>query len=127
MARTQEQKNAQNRERYAWLKEHGFCITCGCNYAEPGRIRCKACRDRQMEKREEKRYYSPQYFNNMRQQRIKKGLCVACGKPAIPGKRMCEHCRKKCNDRARIYKIKQKIEREVQRARARTAGGGKVD
>ena len=53
-----------------------------------------------------------------REERIAAGLCTECGKrPANPGMRMCERCRMMRNDSTRKYKIKQRIEREAQKAR----------
>lgn len=39
-----EQMAAYQKERYEWLREKGFCISCGREKAEPGYVRCAACR-----------------------------------------------------------------------------------
>ena len=38
-----EKKNRLNRERYAWLKEHGICVDCGHENAAKGKSRCLVC------------------------------------------------------------------------------------
>lgn len=39
-----EQSRIYNRETRAWRKEHGICMRCGKEYAEPGGVNCTACR-----------------------------------------------------------------------------------
>lgn len=112
-------KSKTNKERYKWYYDHGLCTTCGRVWAEPGRVRCKACEakiamyhDRAKAERQERQ-------RQRRAERIAAGLCTECGKrKATEGMRMCPRCREMRNDSTRKYKIQKRIEREAQKARA---------
>lgn len=39
------------KERYQWLREKGFCISCGREKAEPGYVRCAACLEKYRKKK----------------------------------------------------------------------------
>jgi hypothetical protein len=83
----------------------------------PGRTQCQFCyekwkksaakSDPDGEKRRERQ-------RQRRQERIEAGLCTECGKPVIPGMRMCERCRNMRNDSTRKYKIKQRTKKMMQ-------------
>ena len=117
-------KSKTCKERYKWYYDHGLCTTCGRVWAEPGKVRCKACEakiamyhERSKEQRQERQ-------RQRREERIAAGLCTECGKrPANPGMRMCERCRMMRNDSTRKYKIQKRIEREAQKARAKNGNG----
>lgn len=118
MGRDLKLKSKVCKEHYNWYKDRGICTTCGQIWAEPGKVRCKACEAKIAachEKRREERRRAKQ---EQRQQRIAAGICTECGKrPATEGMRMCPRCRAMRNDSTRKYKIQKKIEREIQEAR----------
>ena len=109
MALTKAERRRSNKQRYRWYKDRGICPTCGKVWAEPGRVRCKACdaiikyyHDRDRENRQNR-------ARERRQERIDSGLCTECGKrPATDGMRMCPRCRDMRNDSTRKYRIHQR-------------------
>ena len=109
-----------NRERYYWLKENGFCVTCGSRYVVPGQVRCAEC------KRKDDEYKAGRYdiwysgFRQHIQRRKEAGLCTTCGAPAAEGKQRCENCLAKHRDYQRVYKLRKRFEREAQAARERS-------
>lgn len=50
----------------------------------------------------------------LRDQRKAMGLCIQCGKTAVPGKTMCNRCRMQRNDSVRKYRIRGRIDKEVE-------------
>ena len=119
-AHKKEINRSYNRERYWWLKENGFCVTCGYRYAVPGRTRCKACADK-MKRQKSKRY--DEWYAERRakwQERRDNHLCVTCGAPAVENRRRCEPCLMKMRDYFRVYKIRKKLDAEVQAALERS-------
>ena len=46
-----EQQRLYQRERYKWLQSKGFCIRCGSEKAQVGKVRCEACERREAEQR----------------------------------------------------------------------------
>ena len=52
---------AYKRDYAALLKAHGICVTCGNADAEPGRIRCRACLDKNAEASKRWRARHPGY------------------------------------------------------------------
>lgn len=120
MGRDLKLKSKVCKERYNWYKDRGICATCGRVWAEPGKVRCKACEAKiaacHAQRREERRQAKQQ----QRAQRIAAGICTECGKrPATEGMRMCPRCRAKRNDSTRKYKILKRIERDAQEARGK--------
>lgn len=114
--------NRTNRERRAWLKDNGFCIVCGCTYNEPGYVVCKNCKakreiyDKRYDPTRERRRENGR---KRRADRIAAGLCTECGKPVdIPG-HVCLRCKEMRRDNVRIYKMKKRMERAANEARAR--------
>jgi len=107
-----------NKERYDWLKERGYCVTCGHAWAEPGRCRCKACAKEldAMRARNYGEWYAGQ--NRLRAARIEAGLCITCGAPAAEGRRRCPRCLANRRDYQRCYAIEKKTKQ------ARGAEGG---
>lgn len=118
MGRDLKLKSKVCKERYRWYKERGICTTCGRTWAEPGKVRCKACEAKIAACHEKRREERRQAKQEQRQQRIAAGICTECGKrPATEGMRMCPRCRAMRNDSTRKYKIMKRIERDVQEAR----------
>ena len=106
------------KERYYWYKERGICTTCGRVWAEPGRVRCKACEDKIRVYHERRRGERAALWRERRAERIAAGICTECGsRPATDGMRMCAICRERRNDSTRKYKIIKKIEREARKAK----------
>lgn len=114
-----------NRERRAWLKSHGFCVSCGSTWAEPGHALCAACKRRQDAVR---RRCDPHGARRRAyiQGRIDAGLCIDCGRPAKPTAQRCERCTAMRRDSVRKYKITMRIRREADRARALSAKGAET-
>ena len=110
-----EDEKAYRKVRYQWNKEHGICVQCAANWAEPGHVTCKPCRIKAAHSRlkydtslgEKKRSH------NRREEYISKGLCKDCGKPTIGGLKVCKKCRDRRRESALIYRIRQKILREA--------------
>nr|DAH18746.1 MAG TPA: hypothetical protein [Caudoviricetes sp.] len=92
------------RERYAYLKRLGLCVTCGYAPAMPGRVRCidclsdnavsqfvrKAAFPTSAEAKERMRQINRQHYA----ERKAAGICVTsgCGKPAWNGRVRCKAC-----------------------------------
>ena len=104
-----QRKQAYARERYWDLKDRGFCVTCGSEYAMPGRCRCKACAEGTTASKNYAAWYDK--YTGMRQERKDKGLCVNCGKPVVPGRRRCEKHLAQYRDYQRCYKLNKKFEK----------------
>lgn len=89
-----------DKERYAWLKANGICVSCGQEKADKGRTRCLQCRFRDIEyarswqeKNAEKfKEYSKRYQKERYKNLKANGLCVNCGKPTDNGKTSCNIC-----------------------------------
>lgn len=111
-------RNQSTKERREWLKEHCFCVDCGREWAEPGRVRCKACI---ANVRERAKKYDPDNAKAYarRKARIEAGLCIDCGKPTVNGQRRCPKCLSKRRDSCRKWRIMQKIDKEAEKARNR--------
>lgn len=105
-----------NRERRAWLKDNGFCIACGSNYNEPGYVLCKQCMknrviyDLRYDPTGEKRRTNNQ---KRRLERAAAGLCTECGRPALPGLKVCWTCRERRRECVRMYKLRKRLERQA--------------
>ena len=119
-AHKKEINRSYNRERYYWLKENGFCVTCGSRYSEPGQVRCAEC------KRKDDEYKAGRYgvwyskFKQMHQRRIEAGLCITCGAPAVDGRQRCENCLARHRDYQRVYKLRKRFDAEAKAARERS-------
>lgn len=99
-----EKQNRLNRERYAWLKEHGICVDCGHENAAKGKSRCLVCASvknelsikSQRKDIEKTRELHKQHARELRQRRKESGLCQWCGRPTVNGKVYCtEHLAKR--------------------------------
>lgn len=62
----------------------GKCIECGTEPHSPGHKLCNKCLQQKAARTKEVYY-----------ERKANGLCVRCGKPAVPGKVKCAECAKK--------------------------------
>jgi len=85
------EKNKKSMETYYWLKEHGICVSCHQEDAEPNRTLCFECGEKR-----KKRYIEYYKENNEdRKEKIRKnskirywklkekGICTCCGKRKI--------------------------------------------
>lgn len=120
-------RQAKAREELrAMYKEHGICPRCK-NWAEPGRIYCKACINLIMARRRKKDPDNEQgkAYNRERRERLKAaGICTNCGKkPAVKNQVLCPACKAKNRDSQIKYNIIQRIKREAQKARERNGNG----
>ena len=115
-----DENNQANRERYAFYREHGICITCGQTWAEPGRTRCMACQKKQ---KAYKNLHDPNGNKQKERNRVRKearmeaGLCVDCGRKAEPGSCRCRRCINMRMDSTRKYNIMKRIKREADKLR----------
>lgn len=104
---------------YESRKMRGLCVRCGSGWVQAGRSLCPKCLE--LSKQENKRY-DPD--GQKRRDRVAKrraaGLCIDCGKPAVEGRIRCAKCAAARRDSTKKYEIMKKIEREAQKARART-------
>ena len=93
-----------NRERILWYKQHGICYWCGHEDAVIAGL-CGECYENY------KRCYTHYQEQNreivnarnreIRARRKAAGLCVDCGKPAIPGRTKCRQCAERAAKRCR--------------------------
>lgn len=93
-----------NKARYEAYLEKGICPGCGQRWAEPGHTYCAGClaKNRRSQKK------NPENAEKKRQmvrRRRENGLCVDCGRPAIPGRQCCARCRDSRRDSVRKYRI----------------------
>ena len=118
-ARHQKQYSIDNKERYYWLKKKGICVSCGREYAEPGRVRCAQCRKKTIESQKK---YDPDHSKRYARREAKKnaGLCIDCGRPTVNGHLRCPRCIEMRRDSDRKFRIIKKIEREARKAREGT-------
>ena len=119
-----EHQKAYNRryckERYHWLKNSGYCVTCGWRYAEPGRTRCKECNERMETARKPKHEQWYAGRKALRAYRKEHHICVTCGIAAAEGHTMCEKCLARKREFWHVQRIMKKIAAEVQAARERS-------
>lgn len=111
------------RDTYHWRKEHGICTRCGKEDAEPHKVLCAECAEKQSaqnkrywgsldEKKRQKSMQRTQERNRARrEQRKSMGLCVICGKKAAKGKAHCIEC---------LLKIRRKNHRQRETERVKT-------
>lgn len=101
-----------NKERYDFYKDNGICISCGREFSEPGRVRCRTCADKIKQYQESRRQELVEYKRILRQRRIDAGLCINCGKrPPLEGRRMCKRCNQNALDSSKKYKMKKRNEK----------------
>ncbi len=106
---TGDRQRAKTAERYAWYKAHGICVTCGREDAMLGRVRCFDCLEKGRERC--KRYLEIGDHKALKKQdnarraavRKEKGQCIACARPAVPGKVRCQfHLSKDARNHKRV-------------------------
>lgn len=77
-------------ETYAKRKAAGLCVRCGKKAAIKG-VFCLECyvkeRKRGIEKVEKRKRENGGYIREIWKE---KGLCIQCGEPTLPGKRLCQ-------------------------------------
>ena len=96
-------------EYYSWYKEHHICPFCRVNKPVGNHVYCHECRAKYreyQEKRIDRNRDEIYQKNRERYYRYKEqGLCVSCGKPAVPGKVFCQKCANKKNRKKRLKKL----------------------
>ena len=94
-----ERNKARCKARYDWLKANGYCVRCGREKAEKGRVTCMTCN---ANVRDRNRIYMREYRRThldecraresaYREKLKSEGRCVHCGAPS-DGKRLCRRC-----------------------------------
>lgn len=89
-----EEEKAYKRDEYAWYKAHKVCVVCHCRDAFEGYTVCREClyrrqaRTRTKPTDDQKARYNASK-NEKRKAWIAQGLCSVCGKPVMPGYKMC--------------------------------------
>ena len=112
-----EHRAQYNRDRRAWYIEHGICARCCREFAEPGHVHCRKCLQHEIDRRVKTRARDNAKHRELRQERIAKGLCPYCGKPATNGMKSCDRCRAMRRDSVRKYKILQRMDKQAERMR----------
>lgn len=96
-------------EYYSWYKEHHICPFCRVNKPVGNHVYCHECRAKYreyQEKRIDRNRDEIYQKNRERYYRYKEqGLCVSCGKPAVPGKVFCQKCANKKNRKKTSEKV----------------------
>lgn len=108
------------KERYEWYKAHGICPRCR-EQAMVGRVYCAKCFRKthaHWDKVDKDGSVNRQRCADRRKRLKAAGMCVNCGNAkAVDGKTLCPKCRAKNEESRTNYLIRQKIEREAQKAR----------
>lgn len=107
-----------SKERREWLKAHGICVICGGQWSEPGRVMCKPCYKRLLARRARTDPGNAKhnaYAKTRRQKLLAAGICPDCGRrPLTDGKKRCSVCRQKNQESKQMYRIRQKIRKELE-------------
>lgn len=117
------QKNASDKALRDWYREHGICNCCGRVWADAGYVTCKACRmknKRSKDKCDPGRERWKANRTKLRHERVANGLCPDCGAVAVEGRKHCERCLEARRDSSTKYRILRRMDREAERARARS-------
>lgn len=85
------------KEEYDFYKSHGICVRCHKNAAEPNKVMCLECADKERDTDKSKRERNLQSMRSRDREKYHKlkeqGICVYCKKrPAILGKTKCSKC-----------------------------------
>lgn len=108
--------NSENAKKWrAKQRAKGFCTRCGKTWAEPGMSWCRKCQI--IHRRETNNDDQRQKTRERRQKRIEAGLCIDCGAPAKTGSKRCERCIEMRRDSSQKYRIKKKLEKQIEEAR----------
>ena len=114
-----EDAKTYHRELYRWCVAHGVCAYCRTAYAEPGRVYCTRCAQRNralLERRDPGRERRKSYNRQWKQKKMAEGLCVNCGtRPAEEGHTRCPACARKNRESDLVRRIRQRIEREAKK------------
>ena len=116
--KSRENRRAQNRERYAWLKEKGFCTMCGSTWNKPGYVLCETCLKRRAIYDNRFDPDGERHRTSNRERRVARaaaGRCTECGRPAEDGFKTCRRCRDMRMDCVRVYRIKKRIKQAARR------------
>ena len=70
--------------RYGDRKAKGICVACGKRPAAEGRVRCRACLEKNARVRRN--------YKETQKEWRDKGLCYKCGKPAYKTFKLCKSC-----------------------------------
>lgn len=109
------EKRAQDaKDTREWRKAHGFCIRCGHEKAEPGKIHCLVCK---MDVRERAREYYRNLPDDIKKERAERkkqikaqkkaaGICIICSKPAYKNHVHCYEHYIRHNNKAKRYERK---------------------
>ena len=85
-----QRKKKRSKPLYARRKAEGLCVKCGRKKAIKG-IYCLECyvkeRKREIERTEKRKRENGGYIREIWKE---KGLCIQCGEPTLPGKRLCQ-------------------------------------
>ena len=115
-----ERNKLRCKARYDWLKANGYCVRCGREKAEKGRVTCMTCNaaanDRNRlymlkynrEHKEEIKARNIAYRKRLREE----GRCVQCGRPSN-GFVLCQQCRNKSNNRGRSKRLGNQMRDEL--------------
>ena len=104
-----------NHDDYEYYKKHGVCVWCQRREAEPGKILCYECAEKDRKRAHDKYYanHEKSLKNNRRgyarrrEKRKALGICTRCGsRKAMPGHTLCLECNIKMNRYARERKRK---------------------
>ena len=123
-------KKKADHERDEWYKSQGICPRCAQRWCKPGYVHCETClaQMRAAKKRRDPTGVDKKaYDRGRRETLIAQGLCPVCGKrkPA-EGRIECPVCRQRKQDSQWKFRIKQRIEREAQKARANNGNSNHI-
>ena len=97
------------KEEYDFYKSIGICVRCHKNAAEPNKVMCIECADKERDidkRKREKNITQSRSRDREKYYNLKaRGICVYCKKrPAIPGKTKCSKCIAKIRSRKNANK-----------------------
>lgn len=113
-----EQVSKCNKNRYYKRKAAGLCVSCGKRAPVTDRVMCVECMQR----------YKRKKTGGNRQYWVEHGLCFCCGKPVVPGKKMCkEHYEKRVAHTAAMREKKALLALEKEEKSGRLSEGSNAD
>lgn len=116
---------AYRKDLYDWCKEHGVCARCHRERAATGFTMCPECLERERKRKSKHPPYTAEQRDKRRlrkQDRVKRGECPLCGKPAKVGT-LCLECYAKRRNR---YQPKYKPDGECLRCHEPALEGKKL-
>ena len=112
-----------NKDRYEWLKDKGYCVTCGHARAAAGFVQCPDCQYKGRLRAIKRDPEGPrQGMKRLRAERAEAGLCTCCGEPAREKRKLCERCARR---QELLYNKPRRIARIVPPGICRRVGCGK--